>query len=205
MGILILATVLAWAGALGWLWSALRHGRGLVSRLQRLLHASLSAALGLLLGGSVVLLRVAQVFSGDTLVAQVTAQRLGPDEFELIYQPVGAGGARHVRLRGDQWAISGGLIKWSPWLTAMGFKSYHQPLRLSGRFASSARERAAPPTLEDLGAGMDRLWEVLYWLGDRLPGLDAVYGSSAYAYVEPGAVQEVSVSPTGYLIRRKAR
>ena len=49
---------------------------------------------------------------------------------------------------------------------------------------------------------LDRFWEAMYWADPNLPFVDAAYGSAAFAYVEPGRVQEVSVSITGYLIRR---
>ncbi len=120
--------------------------------------------------------------------------------------PKGLHSGRTMALRGDQWAVSGGLVKWHPWLTAMGWPSYHKPMRLSGQFSSLEEQRRRPPTVEEIAEpGVDRFWEAVYWADPYLPFVEAVYGSSAYAYVEPGAVQEIYVTPSGYLIKNRAR
>ena len=109
---------------------------------------------------------------------------------------------RIFRLRGDQWTISGGIVKWHPWLTALGLRSYHKPSRVSGQFSELQRQRHNWPTVEALEPDTDRFWEVLYWADPYLPFVEAAYGSSAYVYVEPQWVQEVYVTPSGYLIKR---
>jgi hypothetical protein len=160
-----------------------------------------------LLGGTLLIVRAWSAFSDETLVAQATTARLSPTEFELTYMPAGAGPEAHrrFRLRGDQWAVSGGIVKWHPWLTALGLKSYHKPLRVSGQFADIRRQRAQPPTVELLEPAMDRFWETLYWADAYLPFIEAVYGSAAYVYVEPGIIQALYVTPSGYLIKRASR
>ena len=144
-------------------------------------------------------------FAGETLVARVTTQRLSTGEFLFTYSPleVDAGTANTFRLRGDQWTISGGVVKWHPWLTALGLRSYHKPLRISGQFSRLDQQRAQPPTVYALTPGTDWFWEALYWADRYLPFVEAVYGSSAFVYVEPQTVQEVYVTPSGYLIKRK--
>ena len=203
MAILAFATLITWLMAIALAVSALR-GRGLLRTLRRLITAAAFAGLGLLLGSLLTFLHAFHAFSGETLAARVTTSRLGPDEFALTYAPADArdGAARTMRLRGDQWAISGGVVKWHPWLTALGLKSYHKPMRLSGQFARLERQRASPPTVYALDATLDRFWEGLYWTARYLPIVEAVYGSSAYVYVEPGSVQEVYVTPSGYMIKR---
>ena len=90
----------------------------------------------------------------------------------------------------------------SPLLTALGWKSYHRPMRLSGQFSSAAQQRSHLPTVSVLEpAVIDRLWEGAYWADAYLPFVEAVYGSSAYVYVQPGLVQEIYVTPSGYLIK----
>ena len=108
-------------------------------------------------------------------------------------------------MRGNQWSISGGIVKWHPWLTAMGLKSYQRPLRLSGQFADLERQRTNFPTVHPLASQTDWVWEWLYRLDPYLPFVEAVYGSAAYAYVEPGVIQEVFVTPSGYVIKRRGQ
>ncbi|MBI3321223.1 MAG: hypothetical protein HYZ91_03020 [Candidatus Omnitrophica bacterium] len=109
---------------------------------------------------------------------------------------------QRILLRGDQWVVSGGIIKWHPWLTMLGLKSYHKPMRISGQFSSLERQRLQAPAIYALEPGVDRLWEGLYWVAPSLPFIEAVYGSSAYVSVDPGITQEIYVTPSGYLIKR---
>jgi len=197
--------VVVWVLVLCEVVGAVRRPRP-VRTLKRLLAAAVFAALGTLLASLLILRALFHAFVGETLVARVTTSRLSPTAFELRYAPVGpAALTRTVRLEGNQWAISGGIVKWHPWLTALGVKSYHKPMRLGGQFSSLSQQRARPPTVYPLEPEADRFWEALYWADPYLPFIEAVYGSSAYAYVEPGVVQEVYVTPSGYLIKRAAR
>lgn len=175
---------------------------GPVQLLSRLVRTALLGCLSALLITVSVLLHVLHAFTGETLVARVTTSRTAPDAFELVYQPATGEPARRVQLRGDQWAISGGIVAWHPWLTGLGVPSYHRPTRLSGQYADIKRQRAQAPTLAALEPAVDRVWESFYHLEPYLPFVGSVYGSSAYVYVEPDKIQEVYVTPTGYRIKR---
>lgn len=203
MQMLVISVVVIWVGCVGCALSAWR-AHGLIAALRRWVATLVLAMLGTLLGGLMVLCQAAQMFSAETLVARVTTRRLTTDTFELRYVPVGArdAAAIQVRLQGDQWAISGGVVKWHPWLTALGLASYHKPLRLSGQFSDVERARRQAPSIHALAPSIDRLWQALYWADPYLPFVDAVYGSSAYAYVEPSRAQEIYVTSSGYLIKR---
>lgn len=203
MQLLLIGTAAVWFLALWSLLGVLR-GPGVLRRVRKLVDAAVCVVLGGLLVGVLILLRAFLAFSGETLVAEVRARRLSPAEFELTYTPARDASVRTMALRGDQWAVSGGLVKWHPWLTAMGWPSYHKPMRLSGQFSSLEEQRRRPPTVEEIAEpGVDRFWEAVYWADPYLPFVEAVYGSSAYAYVEPGAVQEIYVTPSGYLIKKR--
>jgi hypothetical protein len=203
MALLSLVTGVVWLLAVGFAVGAVR-GRGLIRRLRRLVAAALCACLGILLGSFLVLRHGFHAFAGETLVAKVTTSRLGGDAFELTYRPAtdADAAAQTVQLRGDQWGIGGGVVVWHPWLTMLGVKSYYKPMRLSGQFSSLARQRAELPTVHALVPEADHVWEALYRASRYLPFIEAVYGSSAYVYVEPGAVQEVYVTHSGYMIKR---
>lgn len=184
-------------------------GRGSVLvRLRRGLVALVCAALGMACAALLVLAHAFGSFAGETLVATVTTQRTSPDAFILTYHPaewpVEVEG-RTVSLEGDQWMISGGIVKWHPWLTMLGLPSYQKPLRLSGQFSRAEQQRRRPPSVEVLEPGVDRLWEWCYRAAAYLPFVEAVYGSAAFVYVEPGVTQEVYVTPSGYLIKRAGK
>lgn len=196
------ATVIVWTISLGLVVGTVR-GPGLVRRMKRLAAAVVWAALGALLGGLLLLVHAFHAFTGETLVAHVTIQPLAPDEAELTYRSASGGLEQTLRIRGDQWAISGGMIKWHPWLTAAGLRSYHKPMRINGQFASLQRQRAQAPTVYALEPGTDFIWECAYRLSRYLPVIDAVYGSSAYAYTNPRDTYDVYVTPSGYVIKRR--
>lgn len=202
---LVVAAALAWAVA-AWRIIVAVRGPGLLRRLRALVTGLAAALVACLLTGGVVLLRAFESFAGETLVARVRCHRLGPDTFELTYLPADASpsAARIVTLRGDQWAIAGGIVKWHPWLTAAGVPSYHRALRLSGQYADIARQRRELPTVEALAPGADLFWEALYVADPYLSFVEAVYGSAAFVYIEPGRLQEVYVTHSGYMIKRAA-
>lgn len=215
MTLLLISTLIVWVVAIATVLSVVK-ARGLFGRLRRLLAGSIGVLLGTLLAGLLILVHLFQMFAGETLVARVVTIKRTPPEFELLYTPLLAGppGAiakqagevtRHLILQGDQWAISGGMVKWHPWLTGLGVKSYHKPMRLSGQFSDVEAQRRHLPSVYALEPRADQLWEFFYRVDRYLPFVEAVYGSSAYVYVEPSAVYEIYVSPSGYLIKRKGR
>jgi hypothetical protein len=194
---------MAWLFAASLAVGVLRR-RGLGARLQALVGAVWWSALGGVLTAVVVLLHALQAFSGETRIAHVTTQPAGREAFDLTYRPVGApaAAAQTVRLQGDQWTVSGGIVKWAPWLGVVGLKTYHKPLRISGQFSRLERQRAQPPTVFALTPDTDPVWEAFYRAAPYLPFVDAVYGSSAYVYAQSDVVYDVYVTPSGYLIRR---
>ena len=189
-------------------WSVLGvlRGPGILRRVRKLVDAAIGLVLGVLLLAFLILLRAFLAFSGETVVAEVTARRLSPTQFELTYTPCGARDGRTIELRGDEWAVSGSIVKWHPWLSGMGWSSYHKPMRLSGQFSKLEEQRRHTPTVEGIAEpGVDRFWEAVHWADPYLPFVEAVYGSSAYAYVEPGTVQQVYVTSSGYLIKTRRK
>jgi len=204
--------VIAWLFCALGLARALRGG-GVVGRLRALLATALWGAAASLLLGLWLFLHTFQAFTGETLIAQVTTRRLAGDAFELTYRPLPTRPARkaqdgeesgltRVELRGDQWAISGGIVTWHPWLSLVGVKSYHKPMRLAGQYADVERQRAHAPTVYQFDPAGDRVWDAFYWAHPYLPFVEAVYGSAASVYVEPQLIQEVYATRSGYVIKR---
>lgn len=204
MTLLTAATVILWLFGVLALIRLIRKP-GIFQKIRNLFDLLTCVALGCVFGMLLFLFTCFQAFSKETRVAEVRTERLSADEFELIYMPADKtpADALRVRLQGDQWSIAGGVIKWHPWLSVFGFENYHKPMRLSGQFSDLYKQRSHLPSvyaLEEPWA--DWLWQVFYWSDHYLPFVEAVYGSAAYAYAEPGTTQEIYVTPSGYLIKR---
>ena len=206
MTVVLIAAMLLWLIALVATVKTLR-GEGFLRSLQWFLTGLCCAGAAGVLTLLVLLLQAFHAFTAETPVATVRATRISSQEFELAYLPSGHDEAetQRYRVKGDQWAISGGVVKWHRWVTAAGVPSYHKPMRIGGQYSRVEQQRAEPPTAYDLGSDVDTLWELLYWMDPYLPFIEAVYGSSAYVYIEPNVAQDVYVTPTGYLIKRRSR
>jgi len=186
--------------------ATLRRARGLLAILRRLVLGIGLAGFGGICVSLWLALQACQQFWRATVVAEVQCQWVGPKHFLLILTPRGGQRpppAQTFSLRGDQWMISGHVVKWHPWLSALGVPSYHRLSRVSGRFADTAEETRQAPTAFALSGERDRVWQWFYRLDAVLPFVEAAYGSSAFLPVDPRASFEVLVSPAGYVIRRQ--
>lgn len=208
MRALAIATVLTLIAALAAFVRAIVGG-GFFSRFRRLAFAGIAGAFGIVLSALYVSLGLCLAFSQETLIAKVHTHKGSNKEFELRYEPVGEAARiaqpETVKLKGDQWMVSGAVVKWHPFFSLFGVRTYHRPLRISGQFASLEAQRSQPPTVYPIGSGQDKLWEAIYWVGPQLPFLEAVYGSAAYGFVDDQSVHEVYITPFGYLIKRVPR
>ena len=159
------------------------------------------AALGL---GLVAAMRSFEAFASSKPVAQIQCRWVGPKVFKVDFTPLHEGEPQPTHtftLRGDQWSIGGGVVKWHPWLTVVGVPSYHKLTRLSGRYATVEDEVASAPTAVELNGGFDAFWEWVVRFDPLLPFVEAAYGSTVYTYVNPSLTFQIEVAPSGYLIR----
>ena len=164
----------------------------------------LCGAVALASGALAVALRTYATLSAEAPVAVITCEPLPgtPPHFRLHYTPQAPPGpAQTFELAGDQWMVSGDVLKWHPWLTVVGFRPVHKPTRVSGRFSQAAQERAQPPTLHDLNGGTDAFWAWLHRHGRALPFVEAVYGNGVFTFADPGRTYTVYVTITGYLVK----
>ncbi len=182
------------------------HRPGLFSTIRNLMVGVALLSVGTLCVGLRLALRSFEAFASSRLVAEVHCRWVGHQAFELSFTPVRDGRLQTpqlLSLRGDQWVLGGGIVKWHPWLTALGLPSYHKLTRVSGRFANVQEEVTAPPTAVELNGGVDQIWWTFYRLTPILPFVEATYGSAAFTYVNPAVVHDIYVTPSGYLIKRQ--
>ncbi len=202
---MILTALIAAAGLVGvWLLLAavrrLRARRvlsavtGGLSGAALLLGAALAAVIGIGLQGY-------RRLTAEQPAAQLRFTALGPRDFDaLLTYPDG----HHdpFELRGDEWQVDARVITWRPLATLLGFDTAYRLERISGRYTRVEDERTLPRTVYALhGAGAVDLWELLRRYRDRLPWIDARYGSAAYLPMADGASYAISVSPSGLVAR----
>ena len=158
-------------------------------------------ALGIAALGVAAGLRAYQVFTRETLIAQVHCASAGaPQRFLLRYQPV-HGAPQEYALRGDEWVVDGLILQWHPRLMLLGLQTVQKPVRIGGRYAGVRDQTSRYPTAYDLNGGVDLTWRVLYALGRYWPGVEAVYGSSAYVPADPHVTYGIYAAASGYVIK----
>lgn len=152
-------------------------------------------------------LRSFRAFTHEELVALVECELAPPGaghRFVLKVRQV-AGGVpgpeENYPMEGEQWMLGGDILKWAPWLTAMGIRPVHKLTRLDSRRLAAGQERDRPRTAYDLNGGSSQVWRWLHRFGPSLPLVDAVYGNAAYTDARPGGRWGVHVTHSGYLIR----
>jgi len=155
-------------------------------------------------GALAMMLRTYAVLTLEEPVARIQCTRLdAPGHFQLLYTPLTPQERppQTFELIGEQWMVSGEMLKWHPWLQLIGFRTIHKPTRVEGRFARAADERRQPPTVHELNGGPGAVWQWLHQHGSRLPFVEAVYGNGVYTYVQPGQTSTIYVTPSGYLVK----
>lgn len=132
-------------------------------------------------------------------VATVSVARNAPRDYTLTLDPE-QGDPEDFRVAGDQWQLDARIIKWKAPLALLGQTSLYRLERLSGRYENLEHERTRPRTVYALAPhrGID-LWDLAR--SDRLPWVDAQYGSAAYVPLAEGARYRVSLAATGLVVR----
>ena len=138
-------------------------------------------------------------------VAAVYCRELKTDagfDLTLEYTPTG-GDAHMLLLRGDQWMVEGYVIDFDSRLAFAGITSGYRVVRIRGRYVDPVDEAAYPPTIYSLAdERWDDLWRYLFETGDRLPLVEAVYGSAVFAYPDEDDRFTVYITPDGFEISR---
>lgn len=161
-----------------------------------------------LLGGAlVVVLVAADVYSYRNLaeehsVGTVSFKRVGEQQYEAKFSDED-GLAQHFELQGDQWQLDARLLKWKGPLARWGIQPAYRLDRLSGRYLTLQDERNKQRTVHELvgsNYGVD-VWQTLRDINNKLPFVDAVYGSATFLPMEDGAVYDVRITHNGLLAR----
>ncbi|KUJ80241.1 cation/multidrug efflux pump [Microbulbifer flavimaris] len=166
-------------------------------------------SVGLILLGAALLivLVAADVYSYRNLaeehsVGTLSFRKLEDQHYEAKFADED-GVAQTFVLRGDQWQLDARLLKWKGPLARWGIQPAYRLDRVSGRYLTLQDERTLERTVHELygsNYGVD-VWESLRGISQRLPFVDAVYGSATFLPMEDGAVYEVRISHSGLVAR----
>ncbi|MEM6431465.1 MAG: hypothetical protein AAF708_19665 [Deinococcota bacterium] len=180
---------------------ALRHGAvlGFIFRvLLGTLFVTLSAGLAVL--GSAM-----QGYSNltqETRAATVITRQLGEQQYSAIFT-FPDGSEQAFQLLGDQLYVDGYVLKWHPIANVMGFRTVYELDRVEGRYRSLDDTQTQPRTTYSLAPERP---VNLFDLTERVAALeflyDTEYGSATFVEMEDGAMYDVMVSTTGFLVRR---
>jgi len=182
---------------------------GVMGRFVRSLLGVCVVLFGLFLLMLVMFVRSYEVFTREKLVARIHCVPVESQDYTMIlrFAPLterGEGPAALFRLKGDQWAVGGHILRWHPWLNILGLDTGYQITRLEGRYLHAEDEPPEGRTVYDLGErGMQRLWEWIYRYHEGVPWVEAAYGSTIYTFPDEDKVFLVAVTTSGFTVTSK--
>lgn len=143
-------------------------------------------------------------------IATVTSRLIAPQHYTLIINtpdqvPI------HFDLRGDMWQLDARLLVWDSYWLLIGVENWYRFERISGRYKSVKDELKKRRTLYDLSegkfdlgeSGFSLLRDFKHWLFaySWLPGVNLLYGSSAYVPMSDGARYELFLHEGGIQVQ----
>lgn len=189
--------------------TALRPRAKAGSRLIALLAAALFVlgSLAVLLAGMV--LRTYVSFNRADQVGVVECLNWDPQARFMVISFTEIRGGRQGRtqtysLYGDQWEISAYVLKWDPRLNLLGLHTGYRLSQVKGAYQDAQAESEAPHRAYALQGGKDWLFSVVVFLGEKVPGVEAVYGNAVSRPARAGERYDVFVTTSGLSVRRRA-
>jgi hypothetical protein len=110
----------------------------------------------------------------------------------------------HHRLRGQEWAIEGHILKWDDWLNFLGLPTMYKLTRVRGRYLRAEDESSKPATAYSLVDNEDDpRWRWLYEYGAHLPFVTAVYGNTVFTLPSETKTFGIYVTTSGLTIEEE--
>jgi hypothetical protein len=201
-------------------WMLRRAGRRLGSQPQPPVNASryvlalvvgivgIAAGVGAL--SLVVMLQGWRAFTHKTHVAELQAIELGPHKLRIYLVPIDGDGARGATevydVDGDEWQVGGDVLRWKPFMTALGVEPVFRLSRVEGRWNSAADANAHKATAFDR-APPSTAWLGLYRGADKAPMrwlVDGAHGQAVSQLPDRRAVYDIYVTPNGYIVDKRS-
>lgn len=139
----------------------------------------------------------------DMPIATISLQETGKQQYKATLMHVLEGTEEEFELKGDQWQVDAKIIRWKGILGMVGAKPGYRLDRIAGRYYSLEDERRNDRTvysLEKSEYGVD-FWAIAKKTENRLPGVEAVYGSATFLPMADGALFEISLSNSGLVAK----
>jgi hypothetical protein len=150
-------------------------------------------------------------FTHRKLVAMVHCTPVEGTKDEMVlwlmtFEAPTVGSLSHHRLRGQEWAIDGHILKWNDWLNFIGRHTLYKLTRVRGRYLRAEDESSRPATAYSLVENEnDAQWRWLYEYGTRLPFVTAVYGNTVFTFPSKTKIFRIYVTTSGFMIEEGER
>lgn len=160
----------------------------------------------LLLGiGSLLVLSpfyVYEVFNQEFPIARLEFVRLGEDEYIARLSRGDFCTLEEYLVRGDQFQVDAGFVKWKGPAVLLGFKPRYRLDRLSGRYRDTQLQNTSQGLAHDLAP--DMLFDFFSEnTRDSTDGwlIDTTFGSSVYYAIDPALRYTVYATEDGLILR----
>jgi hypothetical protein len=150
-------------------------------------------------------------FTHRELAAEVYCAPMNGAKDEMMiwlvtFQSPTTGCVSHHRLRGQEWAIEGHILKWDSWLNFVGLHTMYKLTRVRGRYLRAEDESSKPATAYSLVENEeDPRWRWLYEYGARLPFVNAVYGNTVFTFPSDTRTFRIYVTTSGFMIEEEEK
>jgi hypothetical protein len=133
-----------------------------------------------------------KVFVKKTAPQRFNARFVFPDGREATYE-----------IAGDEIQVDAHILKWKPIANLIGLRTVYELDRISGRYRSVEQERSATRSVHALApTRVVDLFDLRQRYIFLAPLLDAEYGSASYVPVDGDVELQLSVAPSGVVLRR---
>ena len=133
-----------------------------------------------------------RVFVKKTAPQRFSARFVFPDGREATYD-----------IAGDEIQVDAHILKWKPIANLIGLRTVYELDRIGGRYRSVEQERSAARSVHPLApTRVVDLFDLRQRYVFLAPLLDAEYGSASYVPVDADVELQVSVAPSGVVLRR---
>jgi hypothetical protein len=219
--LLVVALVGFTGGAWPLLWLFSRMGRA-ISRhpqapvsMSRYIMALATGVTLLSLGAASLALLVAleawRGFTNKTRVAEVQCIEVAPQKLKVYFVPVDPDGTRGATetydIDGDAFQVGGEVLRFKPFLTALGVQTVFKIDRVEGRWIKANDANAHKATAFDRAGGVGPGWLQLYRDGAHGPLawlIDGAHGQAISQLPDRRAVYDLFVTPNGFIVDKRS-